>query len=296
MSIFQRLPGTINLRDIFLRIPDQALPLIDFYEAMLRGPSPLSAGEREAIYSYLSRQAGCHFCHTSHRHCAVALGIPAALFEVLPADLKDAPVRPELRRLLAFATDLMLGIPTVPPRGLPADMVRDTVRVVGLTAFINRVIDGLAAESPDEAHRRNGEGLARQGYAQVRVEVEKGFAAAGVTPAQALPDAAAPPGGDAIDKWLHDYSALVLDGPSGIPRTVRHALAQETARGVPLDAMPLWTFGHRLVAAPRRSTAADLAPILAAGWGERDVVDLVLASATTALRNRLLAGRQMVVA
>ena len=73
MSILKSKAGTINLRDIFGLMPDHAEGIVRYYEAVMRGPSPFTPGERELIYSYCSALAGCRYAYTSHRACAIAL-------------------------------------------------------------------------------------------------------------------------------------------------------------------------------------------------------------------------------
>jgi hypothetical protein len=172
---------------------------------------------------------------------------------------------------------------------MEAELFRDGVLVAGLTAFINRVIEGLDADSPDSAHRRNGDGLAAFGYAQVRAEVEKSLTGIGITAAQALPGRIAAANLD-IENWLSDYAALVLDGPSGVPRHLRWTLAEEAPpdNSAPHE-LALWSFGHRLVGHPVRSTLDDVTPLHAAGWTDRDVIDVVLAAATIAMQRVLRA-------
>src|SRR5687768_7448372 len=78
--IFRSLGRPLDLRDIFLRIPEQALPLIDFTGELMRGPSGLSPAERELIYAYGSRAGGCLFSFKSHSRCAIDLGMPPEVF------------------------------------------------------------------------------------------------------------------------------------------------------------------------------------------------------------------------
>ncbi len=61
----------MDLRDIFLLMPDRAEGVVRYYEKVMRGPSDLSAADRELIYAYRSRLDGCHFAYTSHSTCAI---------------------------------------------------------------------------------------------------------------------------------------------------------------------------------------------------------------------------------
>ncbi len=323
MSILPSVPGPLHLRDVFARIPDQAEHLIGFYQMLMRGPSPLTPGERELIYSYASKENGCHFCHTSHRHCAVTLGIPEAAFAVPPAALATAPLRPAMRDLLRFGVTLaVLGpgrrrLAADARAALPAgrNAMLDTVLVAGLTAFINRLVDGMGASLPDERHAENGRNLALHGYAAVQQEVGRGLRAAGhpppppmkrvnaKIPASAMPRAR-------ILRWLAAYQALVFTGPSGLPLALRHAIRTRIARGngvtppaapksgrVPSPAAadrratgPVLDFAVRLGRTVRQTRPEDVQAIYAAGWTERDLIDAVLVAATASFADRVAIG------
>lgn len=46
--------------------PETAKPLNDLVDILLRGPHPLSPGERELIAAYVSSLNDCRYCHTIH--------------------------------------------------------------------------------------------------------------------------------------------------------------------------------------------------------------------------------------
>ena len=48
------LKGGATLLDLFRLFPETSKLLIEFHEALLRGPSPFSKGERELIATYVS--------------------------------------------------------------------------------------------------------------------------------------------------------------------------------------------------------------------------------------------------
>ena len=52
--------------------PETAKPLSELAEVLLRGPSPLTPGERETIAAYVSLLNDCRFCHGSHSAAARA--------------------------------------------------------------------------------------------------------------------------------------------------------------------------------------------------------------------------------
>jgi hypothetical protein len=54
MAYLPSLPADAVLPDVLRAYPDTARPLTDYHQALLRGPSPLSAVERELIAAYVS--------------------------------------------------------------------------------------------------------------------------------------------------------------------------------------------------------------------------------------------------
>lgn len=186
MSVLKSKPGALGLREIFGLMPDHAEAVVRYYEAVMRGPSPLSAGERELIYSYCSALAGCHYAHTSHKACAIALGIDRKIFATILDDFEAAPVPKRLRPILRFARKLTLAPAVIEPAdaapiyaaGWPERAVIDTITVTSLTAWINRILNGFGASAPDAVHVKAGRNLAKRGYIPVALEVRRQIAAA----------------------------------------------------------------------------------------------------------------------
>lgn len=193
MSMLKSKPGALGLREIFGFMPDHAESVVRYYEAVMRGPSPLSPGERELIYSYCSALAGCHYAHTSHKACAIALGIDKRIFATILDDFEAAPVPKRLKPILRFARKLTLAPAVMEPAdavpiyaaGWPEQAVIDTIVVVSLTAWINRVLNGFGASAPDAVHRVAGKRLAKGGYIPVALAVRAQLGAARTKSAKA---------------------------------------------------------------------------------------------------------------
>ena len=52
MAYLASLPADAVLLDVFRAYPHFTRPLLDFHQALLRGPSPLAVAERELIATY----------------------------------------------------------------------------------------------------------------------------------------------------------------------------------------------------------------------------------------------------
>ncbi|HZQ74842.1 MAG TPA: carboxymuconolactone decarboxylase family protein [Burkholderiales bacterium] len=179
MSILKSKPGPINLRDIFGLMPKHAERIVRYYEDVLRGPSPLTPAERELIYTYCAALNRCHYAYTSHKACAIALGISPRVFTSRGIDRAAIPAK--LQTILAFAHKLTIS----PGRMRAADSkaiyragwgeqaIIDTIVVASLANWISRVLNGFSASAPDEHHRQAGERLAAGGYLPVARQVKK---------------------------------------------------------------------------------------------------------------------------
>ena len=172
-------PGLASLRRAYPRTGGALLARVD---AALRGPSPLSAAERELIGAYVSYGNDCAYCSTLHavtvRHLAAEEGrsVEGVLTERgrLPLDALDAD--PKLRALLVIAEMVRQGGRSVTgedvarARAAGADdrAIHDTVLVASLFCMINRYVDGLATVTPEDpaTYERIGVRLATQGYVQ----------------------------------------------------------------------------------------------------------------------------------
>jgi uncharacterized peroxidase-related enzyme len=147
----------------------------------MRGGSELSPAAREFIYAYCSALNGCHFARTSHRTCAIELGIAPEAFDGAVEDLESASLDERLRAMLRYARKLTLTPAAIEPAdaqplydaGWSEQAVVDMVVVVALVGFINRVLDGLSAWSPDDRHEENGRNLAAGGYLPVADAVRR---------------------------------------------------------------------------------------------------------------------------
>jgi uncharacterized peroxidase-related enzyme len=155
--------------------PETAKPMLELAEVLLRGPHPLSAGERELIAAYVSGLNECRFCHSSHAAFAAAQldeGMP--LVEAVRTDPATAPVPAKLRALLLIA-----GAVADTGRKVTADLVdaaraegatdleiHDTVLIAAAFCMYNRYVDGLNTFAPTDPQRYadSAEHIVQNGY------------------------------------------------------------------------------------------------------------------------------------
>src|SRR5262249_22458765 len=86
--------------------PEAGRILMELHEAIMRGPSPLTPGERELIAAYVSGLNECRYCHGVHAEAAKAFGLPAPTFDRVFDDLETAGFGDRFRPILHYVRKL----------------------------------------------------------------------------------------------------------------------------------------------------------------------------------------------
>lgn len=168
-------PGLVGIAALMASKPASGRRLNALAEQILRGPSPLSQGERELIAALVSTRNECRFCASSHRAAAThAIGDGAEIVAAVCADPGSAPVSAKMRALLAIAAKVQESgqavtaedIQRARDAGAGDEDIHDTVLVAAAFCMFNRYVDGLAATTPedDSAYDTVGKMLATEGY------------------------------------------------------------------------------------------------------------------------------------
>ena len=166
------LPGIVGA---FAFRPDTAKPMRQLAETLLRGPSPLSSGEREMIATMVSTKNDCFFCQTSHRAAAAHhLERNYELVDAVRFDYPTAPISEKLRALLVIAEAVQKGgkhvtadhIERARKQGATDLEIHDTVLIAAAFCMFNRYVDGLATVAPQDQDQYDamGASMATQGY------------------------------------------------------------------------------------------------------------------------------------
>ncbi|HET9099622.1 MAG TPA: peroxidase-related enzyme [Acidobacteriaceae bacterium] len=178
--------GLHGIRSAMAFRPHTAKPLNDLAEALLRGPSTLSRGERELIATYVSSLNDCYYCQTIHGAIAAAnLNDDEELVKRVKHDFQHADISGKLKALLAIAAKVQKGGKNVTPKDIAqarqhgaTDLeIHDAVLIAAAFCMYNRYVDGLGTTQPeDEAmYRERGKKVAQEGY----VAVSQGYLPAG---------------------------------------------------------------------------------------------------------------------
>ncbi len=109
--------------------PETAKPLNEIVDVLLRGPHPLTPGERELIGTYVSAQNDCNYCQTIHGAIAGHhLGGLEDLVSAVKHDYEHAAISEKLKAPLVgfwYGPGLVeLGVDGV--RGSSFEVLRST--------------------------------------------------------------------------------------------------------------------------------------------------------------------------
>ena len=156
--------------------PETARPLNDLVDVLLRGPHPLSPGERELIATYVSAQNDCHYCQTIHGAIAAHhLGGNESLVDAVKRAPQRAAITTKLKALLVIAGKVATSGKAVTSEDVEraraagaSDLeIHDAVLIAAAFCMFNRYVDGLATWAPDDPdfYRRRAAIVAENGYA-----------------------------------------------------------------------------------------------------------------------------------
>jgi uncharacterized peroxidase-related enzyme len=157
MSRFPSLPPQPVLGDVFQRFPAGAAALLQYHDAILRGASPLTVGQRELIAAYVSGLNACAYCHGAHQVIAEVHGVDPAVLEGLVDDPARSGVEARLLPILVYVRKLTL----TPSRMVDADAAAvfdagwseeslfHAISVCALFCFMNRIVEGFGVQTDD---------------------------------------------------------------------------------------------------------------------------------------------------
>lgn len=148
-----KVPDVVKM--LFYRPEFFGSPQAKFQQAVMRGPSFWTVGERELMATFVSERNRCRFCTRMHRGVAAAAGMA----DVIDAALRDpstAPVRRELQATLVFLDKLCtdpsgvtrVDADAVRAAGVSDEALVDALHVCFIFTVMNRLLDAFGAEFP----------------------------------------------------------------------------------------------------------------------------------------------------
>ena len=165
------LPGITGLLEYR---KDTAQPIRELTQVLLRGPSPLTEGERELIATVVSDRNQCLFCTAAHTAATNILLGESETSAKVKEDITSAPVSDKMKALLIIATQVQVSgksvtaeaIQKAKDEGATDIEIHDTVLIAALFCLYNRYVDGLATVTPADPafYQGLGERLQQHGY------------------------------------------------------------------------------------------------------------------------------------
>ena len=166
------LPENPTLLDLRTRYASLFELLRPYGQQLMRGPSPLTPGERELIAAYTSATNACRYCHGVHALVAEGFGIDPAVLDKLWTDIGTAPVEPRMRPLLAYARKLTEAPSRVTDKdaeavyaaGWSEEALVHTIAVCAYFNQMNRLVEGSGIVGSPQSYAANAEALVARGY------------------------------------------------------------------------------------------------------------------------------------
>lgn len=157
MAYLENLPKEAAMKELYEAYADVSKPLGAYTQAVMRGPSPLSEGERELVAAFVSGLNACKYCFGVHSAVAKVFGVELGLLEAIIEDVDAAPVAERLKPLLKYARKLTLApasvgegdVAAIRAAGWNDDALFSLVSVAALFNLYNRLVEGAGLEVPE---------------------------------------------------------------------------------------------------------------------------------------------------
>jgi uncharacterized peroxidase-related enzyme len=172
MALIRSLPENATLADLRRAEADLFEKLRPYGHHLMRGPSPLTPGERELIAAYVSGVNSCRFCHGTHARVAQAFGMDETVVRSLLDDIELAPVPARLKPILRYVRKLT----ETPSRMTAADAAavyeagwsdQALIHAIAVCAYfnnMNRLVEGAGIVGAPEDYAAGAERLVAEGY------------------------------------------------------------------------------------------------------------------------------------
>jgi uncharacterized peroxidase-related enzyme len=182
MALLRSLPENATLADLRRTYADLLEKLRPYGHRLMRGPSPLTPGERELIAAFVSGVNSCRYCHGAHSLVARAFGVDEAVLAKSLNNIGDAPVDGRLKPILRYVRKLT----ETPSRMTAADAtaVYDAgwndealLHAIAVCAYfnnMNRLVEGAGIVGTAEDYAMAAQRLVAHGYLRGSMERKSG--------------------------------------------------------------------------------------------------------------------------
>jgi len=172
MPKFPKLGENAAVPDILKMSAEAGASLMEVHEPIMRGPSPLTPGERELIAAYVSGINKCQYCHGVHAETAKAYGIPGDVVDAMFEDGGEAGFGEKMAPLLNVARKLTEAPSSITDAdaqaaydaGWDEKALHDAIMVVCCFNFMNRLLEGHGVHGNEALFKQRGPMLKEHGY------------------------------------------------------------------------------------------------------------------------------------
>src|SRR5712691_8061584 len=172
MALLRSLPENATLAHLRHTYADLLEKLRPYGHRLMRGPSPLTPGQRELIAAFVSGVNSCRYCHGAHSLVARAFGVDEAVLAASLDDIDIATVDARLKPILRYVRKLT----EAPSRMTAADAaaVYDAgwsdealLHAIAVCAYfnnMNRLVEGAGIVGTAEEYAVAAQRLVEHGY------------------------------------------------------------------------------------------------------------------------------------
>lgn len=172
MTFFPSLPEDATVFHVWNAQPEIYAPMARVTEAIMRGQSPFTPGERELMASYVSGLNACQYCAGGHAAAAEAFGVDEGFLGRLLDDVDASGVDQKLAPVLAYVKKLTLtpsrmtqaDADAVYAAGWDEQALHDAIAVCSLFSFMNRLVDGHGVAADASVFGERGRRHKELGY------------------------------------------------------------------------------------------------------------------------------------
>lgn len=181
MPLLPSLPDDALVKDVYPLNAQMFRSWCVVEQAIMRGGSDFTPGEREVMGAYVSRLNACTYCWSSHSVAARHLGADPEVIDALVSDIDSAPVDERMKPIYHYLRVLTLTparmteslAEAVFAAGWSEKALHDAIMVACCYAFMNRLADGHGLPSDPALFEMRGKRHADEGYvAQYASETE----------------------------------------------------------------------------------------------------------------------------
>jgi uncharacterized peroxidase-related enzyme len=160
------------MKDVYAVNPAMFQHWLHVEEAIMRGPSVFTPGQRELMAAYVSKLNSCTYCASSHSEAAAILGIEPELLDALMNDVDSAEIDRRLKPIFKFLKKLTqtpfklvrADADAVYVAGWNERALHDVIMVCCCFSFMNRLADGHGLPSDPALFKSRARRHAEEGY------------------------------------------------------------------------------------------------------------------------------------